>query len=125
MQNIGEKIKKLRELRNFTQDYMATQLEMTQAGYSKVEGGQTDIAYSKIVEIAKVLDVSPEELIAFDSQKIFSSFNNITDSTNIGIITTLSEEIKNLYEDKVALLNKLLKNTESELQRYKDKFGEV
>lgn len=125
MQNIGEKIKKLRELRNFTQDYMAIQLEMTQAGYSKIESGQTDITYSKIVEIAKVLDVKPEELIAFDSQKFFNSFNNVKGNNNGSVIVTLSEEIKSLYEDKVVLLNKLLKTAENELQRYKDKFGEV
>ncbi|WP_229215982.1 helix-turn-helix domain-containing protein [Dyadobacter frigoris] len=30
---IGEKIKKIRELKNYTQEYMAQKLEMTQAGY--------------------------------------------------------------------------------------------
>lgn len=124
--NISDNIRKIRELRNFTQDYMATQLEMTQAGYSKIESGQTDITYSKIVEISKILEVTPEELIAFDGQKYFNSFNNVKGSNNGSVIITLkSEEIKNLYEEKINLLNKLLGNTEAELKRYKDKFGEV
>ncbi|WP_309281651.1 helix-turn-helix transcriptional regulator, partial [Fluviicola sp.] len=35
--HVGQKIKKLRELKNFTQEYMANRLEMTQPSYSKIE----------------------------------------------------------------------------------------
>ena len=34
---VGLKIKKLRELRNYTQTYMAIELDITQQGYSKIE----------------------------------------------------------------------------------------
>lgn len=123
---ISEKIKKVRELRNLTQEHVATQLGMTQAGYSKIENGQTDITYTKIKEIAKVLDVSPEDLIAFDSQKYFNSFNNVRGNNNGSVIINMSsDEIKKLYEDKIDLLNKLLFNTNKELSKYREHFGEL
>lgn len=34
---VGQKIKKIRELRNYTQEYMAEQLGMSQTGYGNIE----------------------------------------------------------------------------------------
>jgi len=36
MKNIGEKIRELREKRNFTQEFMAQELDLTPNGYGKV-----------------------------------------------------------------------------------------
>ncbi len=35
--NVGSKIKQLRELRNYTQSYVATQLNISVSGYGKIE----------------------------------------------------------------------------------------
>lgn len=126
MESIGEKIKNIRELRNLTQDYMATQLGITQAGYSKMESGTSQINYQKLVEIAKILDISLEDMLGFDSQKYFNSFNNVKGNNNGSVTINVADvDIKQLYEDKIFLLNKLLKNTERDLERYRDKFGEI
>ena len=126
MPTIEEKIKSIRELKNLTQEYMAEKLGITQAGYSKIESGTTKISYDKIVDISKILGVETEELLAFDSQKYFNSFNNVKGSNN-GSVTIKVEEgdIKSLYEDKISLLNRLLEMTEIELEKYKKRFGDV
>lgn len=41
---VGSNIKKLRELKNFTQQYMADSLNMSDGGYSKIERDETDIS---------------------------------------------------------------------------------
>src|SRR5690606_6230620 len=116
---ISDNIRKMRELRNFTQEYMATQLGITQAGYSKIESGATDISFSKIEEIAGILSVTPADLVAFDSQKYFNSFNNVKGSNNGSVIIDMkTEELKKLYEDKISLLERLLIKTEEDLKIY-------
>lgn len=126
MVNIGDKIRNIRELKNLTQDYMATQLGITQAGYSKIESGASQVSYAKLTEIAKTLDVSLEDIMAFDSQKYFNSFNNVKGSNNGSVTINVEENsMKQLYEDKIALLQKLLKRTEDELNYYKTKFGDL
>ena len=124
MNVIGEKIKKIRELRGYPQKYVADKLGMTPAGYSKIERGETDVTYSKIEEIANVLNVSMEDLIAFDQQKILNSFNQVKGS-NSNIIINDIKEVKKLYEDKISLLEKLLKLREDSLSNYQDKFGDI
>lgn len=124
MTTIEEKIRNMRELKNFTQEFMAEQLGITQAGYSKIESGATKLTYNKIEEISRVLGVKTEELLAFDSQKYFNSFNNVKGSNNGSVTITVEDgDIKQLYEDKIRLLEKLLHNTERELQQYKDRYG--
>lgn len=126
MLSIEEKIKNLRELKNFTQEYMAEKLGVTQAAYSKIENGTNKISYAKIVDISNIFGVKPEELLAFDSQKFFNSFNNVKGSNNGSVTINLDEgDIKKLYEDKIALLQRLLDMTEIELHKYKEKFGEL
>lgn len=124
---IGNKIKNIRELKNFTQEYMAEKLDISQAAYSKLEKGDIKVSSDKLSQIAKILDVNPEDITSFDSQKYFNSFNNVKGSNNGSIIIGADETelIKKLYEDKILLLEKLLSNTEKELKNYKTKYGEL
>ncbi|GAA6766859.1 helix-turn-helix transcriptional regulator [Flavobacterium johnsoniae] len=126
--SIKSKIKSIRELKNYTQEYMADQLGVTQAGYSKIEKGKTILSYVKLVEIAKILEVSVEDIISFDSQRYFNNFNTVKGNNNNGNILINSnngEALKELYEDKIKLLEKLLNKTEEELSLYKKKFGQL
>lgn len=124
---IGNKIKNIRELKNFTQEYMAERLDISQAAYSKLEKGDIKVSDEKLSQIAKILDVQPEDISSFDSQKYFNSFNNVKGSNNGSIIIGGDEieTIKQLYQDKIYLLEKLLNNSEKELTKYKNKFGEL
>lgn len=95
---IGDRIKKLRELRNFTQEYMAIQLEMKQAGYSRIERNEVDIPFSRVEQIAKILNISLLDLIGFDENKIFgNAFGSLDTHTNERI-----QEIKTMYEARIA-----------------------
>ncbi|MEL1254377.1 helix-turn-helix transcriptional regulator [Flavobacterium sp. DGU38] len=124
---IKNKIKNIRELKNYTQEYMAEKLGVTQAGYSKIEKGKTSLSYEKLVEIGRILDVSVEDIISFDYDRYFNNFNRINGNNNGSILinTENTSTIKELYEDKIKLLEKLLSRTEIELGRYKQKFGEI
>ncbi len=124
---IKNKIRNIRELKNYTQEYMAERLGVTQAGYSKIEKGKTSLSYEKLVEIGRILDVSVEDIISFEYDKYFNNYNKITGNNNGSILinTDNTSILKELYEDKIQLLEKLLNRTEIELERYKDKFGEL
>ncbi len=123
MLSVGEKIKKMRELRNFTQNYMAEQLKMGQAGYSKIEQGETDISYSRLEQIAKVLKTNVEDIINFDEKKIFNNyFDNVHQYTTNGNIYTdklVLEELQKFYqkhfEDRLAEKNMHIADLQKEI----------
>jgi transcriptional regulator with XRE-family HTH domain len=69
---IGDNIKKLRELRNYTQEYMAGGLEMSTNGYGKIERDEVEITLTKLEKIAALLEVSVNQILQFDSISILN-----------------------------------------------------
>ncbi|MBC7845277.1 MAG: helix-turn-helix transcriptional regulator [Flavobacterium sp.] len=59
-------------MKNFTREYVAAELKMSMSGYGKIERGEVDLTVSKLIEIAKVLDVSIEFIFKFDITIFFN-----------------------------------------------------
>jgi transcriptional regulator with XRE-family HTH domain len=59
---LGKRLKTLREDKNFSQEYLADELNISQPAYSKWEKGQTDIPYSGLCKIAEIYKISISEL---------------------------------------------------------------
>lgn len=70
--SVGNNIKKLRELRNFTQSYISDKLNMSLSGYSKIERDETDISVRRLEQIAEVLETDVKTILDFDDNKIFN-----------------------------------------------------
>lgn len=104
MQGIGTKIKKVRELRNFTQEYMAEHLGMSQNGYSRIERNEVEVSLTKLEKIAETLQVPAKDLLDFNEKNILNNFQVGAIGDNAQITYTISPEIKQLYEDKIKLL---------------------
>lgn len=115
--NIGTKIKKLRELKNLTQEHMATVIGVTQSAYSRLEMGETEITYSKLERIAGELGMKPEEVIAFNESMVFNVMHNQTGNGLIIQNNSLNNEERELYKlqietlkEEVAYLKKIIDN---------------
>ncbi|SFC94116.1 Helix-turn-helix [Flexibacter flexilis DSM 6793] len=104
MQKVGERIRKLRELRNYTQEYIADKLEISQQQYSNIEKGLFDISLKKLYKISEVLEVSPATILEFDAQVIFNNYAEKSHQNNKPIYYSIDEKIENLYKDKIKLL---------------------
>lgn len=63
MKAIGEKIRLKRLERNYSQENMAFELDISQAAYSKIERGETEISVLRIFAIAEILKCSPFEFM--------------------------------------------------------------
>lgn len=125
---IGNNIKNIRELKNLTQEYVAEKLDISQSAYSRLEKGEIKISKEKLVQIAQVLEVKPEDIKEFDSQKYFNSVGNVEGDFSGSIIVGIGVEelgMKKLYEDKISLLEKLLNQSEKTVEKYQSKYGEL
>ena len=109
MQNIGMKIRKLRERKNFTQEYVAQKLNMTAAGYSKIERDVTDVTMGKLQIIASVLELEVRQILEFDENTVL----NFSHSTNQQAVVTYIERPN---DDIVKLLVSELKSQIAHLQ---------
>lgn len=59
MATTGEKIRIQRLTKNYSQEYMAFMLNISQAAYSNLERDGTKLSLDRIYEIAEILEISP------------------------------------------------------------------
>jgi transcriptional regulator with XRE-family HTH domain len=96
---VGLNIKKMREFRNYTQEYMAEALKISQAAYSKIEKENADLGLRRLYEIANILNVKISDIIDFNEKIIFNFSENQGNSSNGFVINNSSEiSVKELYE---------------------------
>ena len=55
---LGKRIKELRSLRTYTQEYMAEQIGVSRQKYARIENGINTISLDSLSKIASVLDVT-------------------------------------------------------------------
>lgn len=123
MIGVGLKIKKVREIKNFTQEHMAKKLNISQSTYSTYENPSADITPDLLDQIASILNVKPEQIEKFDEQIIFSN-NTISDNSNLieNYCSTVNKyiidsEIEKLYKRNIELLEQKVAALEKELGR--------
>jgi transcriptional regulator with XRE-family HTH domain len=69
MKAVAANIRKVRSYRNYTQDYLAAKLEISQNAYSKIELGYSKITLDRLFHIALILEIEVMELLQFDAEK--------------------------------------------------------
>lgn len=97
---LGEKLKKARINKNFTQEYLAEMLNVSQKTYSNFENDKSKPGFSQVEEMAKVLDVSVLDFLSGDGL----SFNyDNTHGGNNGFIyqNQLPEKLVEQYEERI------------------------
>lgn len=101
MFNYHEKIRKVRENKNYTQEFMAESLHISQRAYSSIENGKTQLTIERLFDISKILEVSVSEILNLENNNIYNNFNNqgLKNRRHLGNFRQNDlEEIKLLYE---------------------------
>jgi DNA-binding XRE family transcriptional regulator len=60
--DVSANLKKFREQKNLTQEQMAELLGYSLFGYRKIEQGQRGLPIHKVIEVAKILNCSIEDI---------------------------------------------------------------
>ncbi|SEI51720.1 DNA-binding transcriptional regulator, XRE-family HTH domain [Dyadobacter koreensis] len=68
--NPSEKIRQLRLQKDLSQENMADMLGLSTTAYGDMERGRTELSFSRLENIAKLLDVSLPELLGFESKTL-------------------------------------------------------
>jgi transcriptional regulator with XRE-family HTH domain len=116
--NLGSKIKKLRELKNFTQDFMADKLGISQGAYSRMELGESAITYGRLEKISEILELKPEDIITFNESMVFNVMHNQTGNGLVIQNNPPNNKERELYESQISLLREELEFVKSLLKSY-------
>ncbi|QJD95719.1 helix-turn-helix transcriptional regulator [Mucilaginibacter robiniae] len=111
--HIGRKISRIRELRGIKQETLATELGVSQQTVSRME--QSEVLEDELLEkVAKILGVPAEAIKNFSEEAVINIISSTLHHTS-GLVNynpTFNfnpiDKIVELYNDKVALLERLL-----------------
>ena len=110
MEKVLSNIRKTRNLRGYSLENMAMELNISDSAYRKIENNQTKLSLERFLQIAKVLDVSINELIGEKSHREYNQNNN-EQGTFIG-----HQEFENFYQENKEINQKLLNSFESTIK---------
>lgn len=63
---VANNIRIIREFRNYTQEYLAAKLAISQNAYSKIELGYSRITVERLFHVANILEIEVTTLLASD-----------------------------------------------------------
>ncbi|MCL2097438.1 MAG: helix-turn-helix transcriptional regulator [Bacteroidales bacterium] len=111
MNNMSFNIKRVREQKGYSQDFMAAKLNISQASYARLESRKTTLTIDRLQEIANILDTDIAAF--FDSPKLTIQ----TQTNNEGAYG--NGYIENLHIENKETLQKLIQILENENQHLK------
>lgn len=109
--HIGRKISRIRELRGMKQEALAAELGISQQAVSKIEQSE-NVEEDALNKIAKILGVNSEAIKNYSDEATINFIANTynDNAASYGHYYNFSpiEKIVALYDEKVALLERLL-----------------
>jgi len=124
--HIGRKISRIRELRGIKQETLASELGVSQQTVSRIEQSET-IEDDVLEKVAKILGVPIDAIKNFSEEAVIniisSTLHNTSGLVNYNPTFTFNpvEKIVELYDEKIALLERLLQAEKEKNEMLKGK----
>lgn len=115
-----DKIRLMREIRQWSQEEMADKMNMSLSGYAKIERGETKLHYDKLVQIAQIFNMNLSDLVDSD-RGIFFSMNDNGDNNSLTYYSSSDVIALEIEKLKLSLSHKdeLLAQKDQEIQSLK------
>ena len=78
---LTDKIRAFRTIKNLSQENMAQMIGISSTAYAKLERGETEMSYTRLEQVAQVLEVRVTDLINFGENGFFY-MNNSSNAGN-------------------------------------------
>lgn len=123
MEKLGNNIRKIRVLRDLTQQQVSSELGMTQGNYARLEKGEIKISVDRLKAIAEILKCSTDAIEDFNTATFFSPEKHafITDENNAPHKYYVSPELKRMYEERIDYLEGYIRSLKDEIDFLKSK----
>jgi len=83
MKNVAGNIRKIREYRDYTQDYLAAKLKISQNAYSKIELGYSKLTLERLFQIASIIDVDVTHLLTLEHKELIKNLSETEEAVEV------------------------------------------
>jgi len=118
MKDILQKIIDIRNIKGFSQEYVANELNISTATYQKVEKGDTKLSVERLSQIAEILQTPVDRFFGTKPPTAFYQNNN----HDIGTITAI-QDVENYYQENRETTQKLIQTMEHEITHLQEEIA--
>lgn len=131
----NQKIRALREIKQWSQEEMAEKLHMSLNGYAKIERGETKLTLDKLEQIANLFNMDALEFMHNANKGVYFMMNDTVDNNTVyyGIQETQTIELEKLKleiqvkenmiahkEELIKVKDQLLEQKQNEINSLKE-----
>jgi len=108
IEHLSTKLRVLREVHDYTQEYVAGVLEISQNTYSLIEKGESKLTIDRLEKLATLYRMNLADLINLNEQTYINTITHSQGvcSQNVNINHSLKDEERELYKTTIARLEK-------------------
>jgi transcriptional regulator with XRE-family HTH domain len=114
--SVAQRVKKVRVEKNFSQDYLAKKLGLSQKAYSKIENSESKLNVETLVKIAEILDTPITNFFDESSRPIVNDYSNRTGGDNIIYKNIYNEKTEDLYNQLLKAKDDIINAKQSEIE---------
>ena len=118
-ETIYDRLKKVRLEKNYSQDYLAKKLGITQKAYSKIENNETKLNVDVLQRLTEILEVPIESFFRTNNQPSLNDFNTRNGGDNVIYKTGNNEKTDELYNKLLQLKDDVINAKTSEIETLK------
>jgi len=108
--SVNEKIRRIREAKDLTQEQMAEKLGVSQSAYGDIERGDNDPKLSKLQKIADIFEMRLSELVDLSEKGTLNINFNKQGKNNIYMTSSLTEKEMALKDKELAMQAREIEN---------------
>jgi transcriptional regulator with XRE-family HTH domain len=112
---IGNRIRKAREAKGYSQECMAIQLDLTQSGYRKIETDEVRIRVDVLLLLADLLEVKVVQLLYVQEQRGSATCNALPVQTTVDVERNALKQILECKEAQLLAQQKLISQYERQI----------
>ena len=116
MKTINSNIKKIRQQKKLTQDFVAKKLGVSRVWYNKLENDEIDIKLDLLPKLAEIFKTPVQELTQISDSNYFSTTNTNSQIKNIANVVNDNSESKELYEKLLTSHKQLLDEKDARIK---------
>jgi transcriptional regulator with XRE-family HTH domain len=117
--SVVQRVKKVRVEKNFTQDYLAKKLGLSQKAYSKIENSESKLNVDTLIKISEILDTPITNFLDESSRPIVNDYSNRTGGDNIIYKNIYNEKTEDLYNQLLKAKDDIINAKQSEIDLLK------
>lgn len=114
IKQIGARIRSYRELKGYSQDYMARKLHISSSAYSRIERAEVNLTIEKLIQIAEIFKVELEQILFGDDHHSKHSNLKANDpEVDYALILTEKSKLAEAYRQQIELLKEQIEYLKS------------